>query len=160
MQNCLNNSQFHCCAPLPSAVHFLNSMSEAHSIKEDLEQQDAAAEQVAQPQQQSAVAEQPQPQLPKADAAEEQQQPSSSPTEEAHDEHQCHICMSSMKEPTAVKGCGHRFCRCCIEQWVGTRQQPACPVCRADVAFLIMEDGSEQVGVVVQCCATWVHAAH
>jgi hypothetical protein len=65
--------------------------------------------------------------------------------EHEQQEQQCHICMSSMKEPTAVKGCGHQFCHSCIQQWVSTRQQPCCPVCRAEVKFLVLADGTEQV---------------
>jgi hypothetical protein len=62
-------------------------------------------------------------------------------------EQQCHICMHSMKEPSAVEGCGHKFCHSCIQQWVGSRQQPCCPVCRAEIKVLLLSDGSEQVSV-------------
>lgn len=74
----------------------------------------------------------------------ERQQENILQDQEQH-EQQCHICMSSMKEPTAVKGCGHQFCHSCIQQWVGTRQQPCCPVCRAEVKVLLLADGSEKV---------------
>lgn len=64
-----------------------------------------------------------------------------------HEDQQCHICMASMTEPTAVKGCGHQFCHSCIHAWVGSRQQPCCPVCRAEVKILVLlSDGTEQVG--------------
>lgn len=95
--------------------------------------------------QQQAVVEQHQPQEAEEQQELQQELQNLSQADKNHHEDQCHICMSSMKEPTAVKGCGHQFCRGCIEQWVGTRQQPCCPVCRADVKALILEDGSEQV---------------
>jgi hypothetical protein len=41
---------------------------------------------------------------------------------------QCGICSDTMKQACTVSGCGHTFCRSCIEEAV--RVKGCCPVCR------------------------------
>jgi hypothetical protein len=58
----------------------------------------------------------------------------------------CLICMAAApSDPTAVKGCSHTFCYVCIHQWGATRRAPTCPVCRGEMAALVLGDGREQV---------------
>ena len=44
---------------------------------------------------------------------------------------QCSICSDTMKQASTVSGCGHTFCRSCIEEAV--RVKGCCPVCRQPV---------------------------
>lgn len=104
------------------------------------EQHDADAPPQTQQQQPQPHDKQPQQQQDDVGDGQQQQQ-----QQQQDAEQQCHICMHDMKQPSAVKGCGHRFCHTCILTWVGSRQQPVCPVCRAEVTVLLLEDGTEQV---------------
>jgi hypothetical protein len=44
---------------------------------------------------------------------------------------QCGICSGTMKQASTVSGCGHTFCRSCIEEAV--RVSGCCPVCHQPV---------------------------
>jgi hypothetical protein len=44
---------------------------------------------------------------------------------------QCDICSDTMKQASTVSGCGHTFCRSCIEEAV--RVKGCCPVCHQPV---------------------------
>ena len=44
---------------------------------------------------------------------------------------QCSICSDTMKQASTLSGCGHTFCRGCIEEAV--RVKGCCPVCRQPV---------------------------
>mmetsp|Transcript_35320 Transcript_35320/g.59857 ORF Transcript_35320/g.59857 Transcript_35320/m.59857 type:complete len:507 (+) Transcript_35320:310-1830(+) len=49
--------------------------------------------------------------------------------EKHHDNHDCPICYSSIREGSAVKtGCNHKFHIKCIEDWM--EKQRSCPICR------------------------------
>jgi hypothetical protein len=44
---------------------------------------------------------------------------------------QCSICSDTMKQASTLSGCGHTFCRGCIEEAV--RVKGCCPVCHQPV---------------------------
>ena len=41
---------------------------------------------------------------------------------------QCGVCVGTMKEASMLSGCGHTFCRSCIDE--ALRVKAECPVCR------------------------------
>ncbi|KAK6026671.1 WWE domain protein [Ostertagia ostertagi] len=53
------------------------------------------------------------------------------------DDDECPICAQKMILPTAVPGCGHKFCFLCIKGAAFRTQERLCPMCRGNVSTSI-----------------------
>ena len=57
-------------------------------------------------------------------------------------EDECSICYQSMGSQKVLFQCSHAYCAQCVVQYLATkpRRQVACPFCRADVDFIILQN--------------------
>ncbi|KAK6052484.1 zinc finger, C3HC4 type [Cooperia oncophora] len=53
------------------------------------------------------------------------------------DDDECPVCAQKMILPTAVPGCGHKFCFLCIKGAAFRTQERLCPMCRGNVSVSI-----------------------
>lgn len=51
------------------------------------------------------------------------------------DSNMCMICIDKIKLPSQVTGCGHLFCKVCIDKW--THVSNSCPLCKKDYKKII-----------------------
>jgi hypothetical protein len=59
---------------------------------------------------------------------------------------QCSVCCGTMKQASTVSGCGHTFCRCCIEE--ALRVDGRCPECLLPAWRRDVRDSRRVRGVV------------
>ena len=52
--------------------------------------------------------------------------------DECVDRFYCPVCNEIMMDGVYLKRCGHNFCSSCISNWLLTRKENTCPVCRHD----------------------------
>ena len=47
----------------------------------------------------------------------------------------CSVCMEGMggKEVRVLSGCGHTFCKVCIERWCVGEGRGECPICKEEI---------------------------
>ena len=57
----------------------------------------------------------------------------------------CPICLHPAHVPAHVKGCNHIFCLDCVRTWASSRNNPKCPLCQAEIAFLCHSGVEEPV---------------
>ncbi|EYB92706.1 hypothetical protein Y032_0191g1327 [Ancylostoma ceylanicum] len=55
-------------------------------------------------------------------------------SEDDDDDDECPVCFQKMILPTAVPGCGHKFCFLCIKGAAIREGETTCPTCRGDVS--------------------------